>query len=677
MGFASHNFDKIVLPFPSKGMNRDIEPHLMPPDVSWYLENFTQDSFGKGVIRYGVKNLMLMSNIDDGFPMRGFPYVSPQGAEQILMYWSVYKTDAQAYNMSVLKDRIYFETTNLVSKYRENTSIKFSYTNADGQNITIRAPISDLNDPMVGASSFKVKGFYIDTDTPVTQICYSTGEIHLVNVAAKTAQLLVTGLRTDCIPRGVHFIQKLLITNGLDDMRVWDGTALTIVTQLVKERATEIQKLSDNVLKFKCINPAKYGVGRQIFFNATVFTITNVVTNVDVVTLTLSTPVGNVPTQVFFYVNAPKVNFLYVAQDRLWGLGQGAAGIQPRIPAEAMKVYYTDIPNRFDAWTEEQSQSYKMIDLSNKHGSTDNLEAIARLGNRMVFIGREKTQVFIGEVGNNTFSWQSTLSTGAVHGDLVLELANDIFYVNFNGLNSFSTLNIGNQFATLNISAINSILKNQVSGFIQDETDYRSSFSFFYHLGTFIGLKIGDNLVNHALFSNQPYFFSVFSGAFKARHIFSLGNRLFLINKKNVYTYGDGRDGTPKAYNDDGLPIVGSWIQPFNHQKQRVFSCYRVSCLADYNNAFVDDDSNGLYVELYNERPKTVNVRKKSLLQPRKDILKAASPEQDPIVFEGRFKTLTRKLKTRGEGSFAYLSVISNKSFFNISQTILYGRYDR
>ena len=680
MGFASQNFEALKVSFPYNGMNQDITPQLLPEDQAWYLENFTQDSLGNGTLRYGTKAFTTLSGVEDGFVMRGFPFIAQGGVEQILCYMNVLMKDTVAQNIQLNGNKIEFSSTN-GHRYLNDTWIRVRYVDLEGYAIDTNLAVANVmnNNNTISLTVPEV----ILPDVRAVSISFSEGQLFCLDVKTKTATQVYDKLRVDGIPRAVPFVEKLVICNGLDPLLEWNGQVMQVVSQWVKEQADQLTKVSDTQLSFRCtLNPDKYTTAKSLFFNAQEVQLQSQVVNGQLVTLTFNTPIGQVPTQIFYKAYPPRCNFLYVAQDRLWGLGQGQAGLASRSPEEAMKIYRCDRPNLTNSWIEEQTQTYHTLDLSNKHGVVDNLEAIAQMGSRIVFIGREKTQVYGGLVANNTFGWQSTVSTGAIHGDLVFELANDIFFINAAGLHSFSTLNIGNQFAATSLTRINVLLKQQVVKALQSNIRYRKSFVFIYNLGAFLGIRIGESVINHALFATQPSFFSIFSGDFEADHIFTLGNRLYLMKDKAVLIYGDGRDGNLKVYDDRGHAIVGAWHQPFAQHRREMFSCQRVSCLADYSNVFTDHSENGVFIELFHERPKATTVRKQAILQPRKELIKLDPNRKgedldNDIEFEGKFKTLIRELKKRGVEPWLYVSVISKGSPFSIRQVIFYGRRDR
>ena len=573
--FAYQNFNSIHIPFPSKGMNRDISSQHLPPENAWYLENFTQDSLGEGLMRYGVRQWGLLSTIDDGFVLKAFPYLATAGKEQLVLYVNVYK---QVTTLSLSQVVIHRGESDISTiylkgdgydKFRPDTFVKVTYNNYNNAPITqhiklgaIKAVKSDTKEIEFFTPDVSfVDALGVNDFTAITSISNSVGEIHVVDVESSTFTKVFDGLRVDCIPRAVSFMQKLVICNGLDPMMQWDGSNITVIFEWVKEKVTgNITKSNNFAIDFTCPNnPQKWASQKSIFFNGIEHEIINVGIAGNTVGITCATNIGNVPTQIFFKSFPPLCNFLHVFQDRLWGLGQGAASIEFRDSVEAMKVYYSPKPNMINSWIDEEKQTYTYLDLSGKHGTVDNLESIVQLGNRIVFVGREKSQVYGGLIADKSFSWLTTVDSGTFNGDLVFNLANDINFINLNGWASFSTLNIGNQFAVSGLTAINSLLKQQAVSSMQNNVDYRSSFVFSYKLGSFVGLRVGKNFLNHALYGTQPYFFSVFTGDFDVDFICPLGNRLYLFDGKNILIYGDGRDGNVKVYDDRGKAIVASW----------------------------------------------------------------------------------------------------------------------
>ena len=82
------------------------------------------------------------------------------------------------------------------------------------------------------------------------------------------------------------------------------------------------------------------------------------------------------------------------------------------------------------------SKHVPFLEIGYKHGKPDNLEAIASVGPYMAFIGRSHTQVWQGTnpLEVETFKWKATLEGGIAHGNLLLPLANDVFFISPQGL---------------------------------------------------------------------------------------------------------------------------------------------------------------------------------------------------------------------------------------------------
>ena len=149
-------------------------------------------------------------------------------------------------------------------------------------------------------------------------------------------------------------------------------------------------------------------------------------------------------------------------------------------------------------------------------------------------MGRRKTQVYRGrnplptEEGGD-FSFEAPVPVGAVHGDLVAALPNDVFFITSGGLRSFGTLNVAGQVAAATHDAVDPPIREDVATMMASNTSYRAACSFTYGGGPFVGFKVGRSKVLCSLFSTTLYSWSFFSGDFeKASSFLALGNRLYL-----------------------------------------------------------------------------------------------------------------------------------------------------
>jgi hypothetical protein len=362
-------------------------------------------------------------------------------------------------------------------------------------------------------------------------------------------------------------------------------------------------------------------------------------------------PPGDLNTQIFYQVWPPKFSFLFVAHDRLWALGEGAAGLDYRAPLEALRVYYASKPNTVTGWFNALTKTVPSLDLSAKHGEPDNLEAICLIGNSIAFMGRKKTQVYQGQNPlplneGGDFAYAAILPTGILHGDLLVELANDVFFITPSGLQSFSTLNVAKQFAATSLDAVNPLIQQYAASLTASNISYRSCQSFKHEAGTLAGFKIGNNKVLVSLFSTTLYSWGVFSGDFEtATSFLTFGNRLYLSLHNKIYGYADGCDGSPPAYADrDGKGLIPfSWTLPVIsgasvHLKGRVFANKRYEVQMDYPSSFTlrqginPRQENQVNIGISGDLPQSYGIHSPCRFEVRGDLLQSIplTADQDP-----------------------------------------------
>lgn len=272
----------------------------------------------------------------------------------------------------------------------------------------------------------------------------------------------------------------------------------------------------------------------------------------------------------------PTFRFITVAHDRLWALGPGIDRPSGTLSTtDDMVIYYTNGENSLTAWTDPNTKSIPFINLQDKQNSQDSVIAIEQLAGGMVFIGREKTQIWQGtdptlKTGDLSFVWHKTIPVGALHGNLVQSFGNDVLFMSKYGLLSLSSLSLINDFAASDVfsRAINKTLQMEIESFLQEEKAYLKARSFVYPKGRFFGFRI-----NNAVFIYQNASYNkgwiLFTGDFKtASDIVSdhLNNRLILAQKNLLYIYGDH---VPYSFGDkDGTKaIYFRWMTPLLHFK--------------------------------------------------------------------------------------------------------------
>jgi hypothetical protein len=452
----------------------------------------------------------------------------------------------------------------------------------------------------------------------INSISNSSGYIKIYDL--RTNAILAGGNQTlgnlsvACVPRCEFFAGVLWICNGVDPIMTWDGSVLQIYKEYVKANATAFSR-TDNThftfVKDSLFNITKYQNNNTInlVINGVTsnYTVSNVSVVGDVVTITtttnLSAFVGTDNIELFYADMPPRFSYMRVYNDRLWCLGEGAVSLSYRAPNQALTVYYSYttwnllLPFRF---FDEVSKAVPLIDISSKHGVGDNLEAIVSVNGLLAFIGREKTQVWQGTNPlEGTFVWMSTLPVGIYHGNLLIELPNDVYLLNQNGIISLGTLNIARQFATSSTENMDKLVFKYLDN-INDNLDYRACRTFKYKSGGFCGFKIGLNDIIVAKYRTSLYWWGVFSGDFTKANAFlgSLDESLYLFIDNTIYRYADGTIGAP-VYGDNGGTDYINFIETkyVNNIKNR-FANKRYDLQCDYSSNIVINPQNIVYITI-------------------------------------------------------------------------------
>ena len=83
------NYDVLEFSMPSQGMNQNISPDILPPSFAYVLENIVAKPLGEGQVRFGTAQIMSLLN-PESVILKQFPFVKPDGSEQILLYVQEY-----------------------------------------------------------------------------------------------------------------------------------------------------------------------------------------------------------------------------------------------------------------------------------------------------------------------------------------------------------------------------------------------------------------------------------------------------------------------------------------------------------------------------------------------------------------------------------------------------------
>jgi hypothetical protein len=649
------NYDVLEFSMPAQGMNQNIAPEELPLSFAYMLENIVAKPLGEGQVRFGTATVFSLPQ-PDATILKLFPFMKADGSEQLLLYVQEYAHDATAHTFTVIDglqaSRFSFTSPDNIARYVKDTAIKVEYT-LNGHMTLYDTVASLAMEGNVVTVTLEYNTF--PAEAVITRISFSTGTIYKYDLDPRIplnplSAPLKQNLSVACVPRSVTFIGKLLICNGVDRVLSWDGRILEEIYDFVSEDVQALNRIDGRHLSFvtsPSFEIGNYAVGNllQIVVNGITIqpTIAARTLNAQTVTITTTTDLPlfvQDQTEIFYQAWPPKFNFLFVAHDRLWALGEGSVGLEYRNPYEALRVYYASKTNTVTGWFNERTKTVPSLDLSKKHGEPDNLEAICLLGNFIAFMGRKKTQVYQGQNPlpldeGGDFAFNAILPIGVIHGDLLVELPNDVFFINQSGLSSFSTLNVAKQFAVTSFDAVDPLIQQHVASMMASNASYRSSCSYRYDGGSIAGFKIGKNKVLCSLFSTTLYYWSLFSGDFeKASSFLTLGNRLYLSLHNKIYKYADGNDGTPPCYADQngkGL-IPFSWTLPVIHLKGRRFANKRYEIQMSYPSSFALRPGNGLSINISGDLPKSYQTTSPCRFEMRGDALQTIplTPLEEP-----------------------------------------------
>src|SRR5690606_13915519 len=101
----------------------------------------------------------------------------------------------------------------------------------------------------------------------------SYGYIKVLDMKTKTllvgAGKTIEGLSVACVPRSEYFAKVLWIYNGVDNVMTWDGSALKVYEEPVKERAGSFVRINDRNFSFvtdASFDITKYEDGKSVGF---------------------------------------------------------------------------------------------------------------------------------------------------------------------------------------------------------------------------------------------------------------------------------------------------------------------------------------------------------------------------------------------------------------------------
>ena len=651
------NYNILEIYPPTQGMNRLIAPEALPQGFAVALENILPTPLGAATVRYGTRRLSGMNLEPDDVILEAFPFVKPNGDKQAVLYVQTFVLDETARNFVVLNPQSFqFDTDNAIS-FQADTPLKIEYTHAGDttlySTIVMKTVLGQTVTITVENNSFP---FPID-GVVIQRVSFSEGNISVYDFQTSgLGPILKTGLSVACVPRSVTFLGKLILCNGVDRVLIWDGQTLSEMADFVKEEASQLTRLDDRRFSFTCTDSfdiGHYSPGSVIQFRIQGITNKRIVASVTRVDNTVSiTTTMNLHqfvadhTELFYKDWPPAFSFMLVAHNRIWALGSGAVGLNYRNPDQALRVYFSYKSNTLTGWFNETTKTVPSINLNESHGSPDNLEAIAFVNGLMVFMGRHKTQVWTGSepLGGSVdptkpkFEFYSLLPIGIVHGNLVMEMANDLYFVSQNGILSFSTLNVAKQFAATSSDGVDPLVRQYVSSTTTSNPAYRSCRSFKYQSGSFCGFKIGFNKVLVSLYSANLYAWTLFSGDFAKAQTFlsDVDNALYLLIDNQIYQYADASgnrsgiatDSTPVYGDNDGKDLISFlWTPPVINFPGKRFANKRYEIACEYPSSFVLKEQNNVCLMISGDLRKTFQLQEDYKFQ-----FKGDSLDETPFV---------------------------------------------
>lgn len=277
----------------------------------------------------------------------------------------------------------------------------------------------------------------------------------------------------------------------------------------------------------------------------------------------------------------PAFSFIFPLNNRLWALApkELTASTFDAAEGDRMKVYYTEYTNNENAWFNPVTQQAAFIDVINKHGVNDQLEAIGAVDGNLVFFGRYKTQVWAGSnpTASGDLTHQKTLPIGVPSGDLVVQFPRDLLFFTKYGARSLRTV-----FQTDALEAVTDIGSNQdpaiqdsVATLLGSDATFKTARAFRYDRDGFYGFRVDTDPYIYVL-SEEAKGWTRFTGLFQsmADAVELPDGRLILAKTTQLYVYANGADGADAVYSDNGSTYKTVWTTPWIRNRGRWANIY-------------------------------------------------------------------------------------------------------
>ena len=104
----------------------------------------------------------------------------------------------------------------------------------------------------------------------IVSIYYQVGCLRVYDVESKQVVLNqatflehagmkdIDDLHAACVPRSVIYNNRLLICNGIDNVRVWDGVEMTVLSDFVNDKDTTFSKIEDKKIKVENVQDVNH-----------------------------------------------------------------------------------------------------------------------------------------------------------------------------------------------------------------------------------------------------------------------------------------------------------------------------------------------------------------------------------------------------------------------------------
>lgn len=520
----NHHPQTLPIPFPFKGINTNTKD-----DISYgrFIQNILVSDNKTGALRYGTEltssfpfsDTMLYQEI-----LAIMPFLKEDGTSEKLVYVRYLGQSAITHeNITVEAHPAlagWCRATLVLANFQEEYRIWLRNSINDGIRIYFKQEIGVETEISVVTSTDQLIVF----DFPVLRANITNPfQVHIEKaliarvLANNNYETITDQVDPLVIVSYVNFQGKLLIANGVDPVKVYDGNQLLPLKAPVP--IPNVTPITRNGYNLTFSIPQSYLATLQAEIKAgdnitlvreggdIACTITNIVYNIPannqvVMTITVNIVLENNIRKIVYAKLCPSFSYLAVVHKRLWAVAAGRTYKDKfRSPLLAMRAYYAAKTESIYDWFNPQTNEIDFINLSNNSSVPDNLEAITMFEGRTMFLGRETTQVWVGEDPTThddgqgivlpDFKWEQTLPVGVIQQTLFVEVPNNLIFlskygiVSLSSVNLFRRLQVSYQFST----PIDHYINSQLS-FIETDRDFRSMRAFLYPYGRFLGFRI-------------------------------------------------------------------------------------------------------------------------------------------------------------------------------------------